>query len=228
MSTISVGRRPKRSAIIPNRNAPTGRNASVMKIASATAETFVWNCVAMALTQKVRMKKSKASSDQPRKQAMNVFRCTGVSLRKWPINSIEIPPRNSVRLKSPADASICFSISNQKSAIGNSTHARTRLSPTPGARFAHAHRLLVSRPARRPRPSQSASQSDAARDSARHRTRPRRPSLRAARRLSAPRHAAPLRQVRRRKCRVLLPWLDSSTRTTASASSSRRSPRTRI
>ena len=31
MSTISVGRRPNRSAIIPNRNAPTGRKASVMK-----------------------------------------------------------------------------------------------------------------------------------------------------------------------------------------------------
>src|SRR5580693_10421371 len=75
MSTINVGRRPNRSAIIPKRNAPTGRKASVMKIAAATAETFAWNWVAMALTQKVRMKKSNASSDQPRKQAMNVFRC---------------------------------------------------------------------------------------------------------------------------------------------------------
>ncbi len=40
MSTISVGRRPNRSAIIPNRNAPTGRIASVRKIASVIAETF--------------------------------------------------------------------------------------------------------------------------------------------------------------------------------------------
>jgi hypothetical protein len=36
----------------------------------------------------MRIKKSKASSDQPRKQAMNVFRCTEDSLRKWPRNSI--------------------------------------------------------------------------------------------------------------------------------------------
>src|SRR5216683_7335654 len=88
MSTISVGRRPKRSAINPNRKAPTGRMARVINIASAIAETLVWNCVAMALTQKTRMKKSKASRAHPKKQAMNVFRCTGVSLRKWPRNPI--------------------------------------------------------------------------------------------------------------------------------------------
>ncbi len=41
MSTISVGRRPNLSAINPNRNAPTGRIASVRKIASVIAETFV-------------------------------------------------------------------------------------------------------------------------------------------------------------------------------------------
>ena len=33
MSIINVGRRPKRSAISPKRNAPTGRIASVRKIA---------------------------------------------------------------------------------------------------------------------------------------------------------------------------------------------------
>src|SRR5580704_11944703 len=49
----------------------------------------------MALTQKVSMKKLKTSRDQPRKQAMKVFRWTGVSLRKWPMNSIEAPQRNS-------------------------------------------------------------------------------------------------------------------------------------
>jgi hypothetical protein len=43
-------------------------------MASAMAETLVWNSSAMALTQKMRMKKSKASSDQPRKQATKVFR----------------------------------------------------------------------------------------------------------------------------------------------------------
>jgi len=41
------------------------RKASVLKIASTTAEAFVWNSAAMAVTQKVRMKKSNASSDQP-------------------------------------------------------------------------------------------------------------------------------------------------------------------
>jgi hypothetical protein len=41
------------------------------------------------------MKKSKASKDQPRKHAMKVFRCTGVSLRKWPMNSTEPPDRKS-------------------------------------------------------------------------------------------------------------------------------------
>ena len=40
MSIISVMRRPNRSAISPNRNAPTGRKASVMKTASVTAETL--------------------------------------------------------------------------------------------------------------------------------------------------------------------------------------------
>src|SRR5258708_3019697 len=88
ISTISVGRRPKRSAINPNRKAPTGRMARVINIASVTAETLDWNCVAMALTQKTRMKKSKASRAHPRKQAMNEFRCSGVGLGRWPINSI--------------------------------------------------------------------------------------------------------------------------------------------
>ena len=90
MSTMSVTRRPNRSAIIPNRNAPTGRIASVQAIALTTAEVSAWNCLSMALMQKVRMKKSNASSDQPRKHATNVLRCTGVSLRKWPMNSIEV------------------------------------------------------------------------------------------------------------------------------------------
>ena len=40
MSTIRVGRRPKRSAIIPNKNAPTGRMARVQKIASVISETW--------------------------------------------------------------------------------------------------------------------------------------------------------------------------------------------
>jgi hypothetical protein len=38
ISTIKVGRRPKRSAISPNKNAPTGRMARVRKMASVMAE----------------------------------------------------------------------------------------------------------------------------------------------------------------------------------------------
>src|SRR6185312_251325 len=82
ISIISVGRRPNLSAIMPKRNAPTGRMASVMKTASKTEETFVWKSALMALTQKTRMKKSKASRDQPIKQAMKVFRWTAVRLCK--------------------------------------------------------------------------------------------------------------------------------------------------
>ncbi len=37
MLNISVGRRPNRSAITPNTNAPTGRNISVIEIAAATS-----------------------------------------------------------------------------------------------------------------------------------------------------------------------------------------------
>src|SRR5215469_18861855 len=82
MFVRSAGRRPKRSAKSPKRKAPTGRIAKVIKIASATAETFTVNCVAIALTQKIRMKKSNASRDQPQSDAKNVLRCNGVSWRK--------------------------------------------------------------------------------------------------------------------------------------------------
>ena len=41
MSIINVGLRPNRSAIRPNRTAPTGRMASVRKIASVITETLV-------------------------------------------------------------------------------------------------------------------------------------------------------------------------------------------
>src|SRR6202035_6048222 len=84
MLSISVGRRPKRSAMRPKRKAPMGRMARVRKIPSATAETLVLKSVAMALRHQTMMKKSKASSDQPRKQAMKVRRCVGVRVRKGP------------------------------------------------------------------------------------------------------------------------------------------------
>jgi hypothetical protein len=47
--------------------------ASVIKMASAMAETLVWKSALMAVTQKTRIKKSNASRDQPRKQAMKYF-----------------------------------------------------------------------------------------------------------------------------------------------------------
>src|ERR1700678_2497895 len=99
-----------------------------MKIASATDEILEWNWVAMALTQKVRMKKSNASSDQPRKQAVNVFRCKGVSRRKWPRNSIEISQVYWYATKSPANASILSLASNPEIKHQPFLHARPRLS----------------------------------------------------------------------------------------------------
>ena len=92
-----------------------------------------------------------------------------------------------------------LSISNQKSP---SPHARPRPPATPGHRRSHAHRLLVSRPACRSRPSQPALQSHAARNPPRHRPRPPRTALRPARRLPSPRHASQLRPLRRRESRV--------------------------
>jgi len=61
-------------------------------MASAMAETLVWNSPAIALTQKIRMKKSKASRDQPRKQAINVFRWTAVSRRNLSRSSVRASP----------------------------------------------------------------------------------------------------------------------------------------
>ena len=69
MSTISTGRRPNRSASMPNTSAPNGRAASVSMLATATAGTSVWNCLAMAENMNTIRKKSKASSVQPRKLA---------------------------------------------------------------------------------------------------------------------------------------------------------------
>ena len=89
MSSISVGRRPNRSAILPNRNAPTGRIASVRKIASLIVETLAWNWPASAFRQNTRIKKSNASSDQPRKHATKVFRCVAFSRRKCAMNSMD-------------------------------------------------------------------------------------------------------------------------------------------
>jgi hypothetical protein len=56
MLSISVGRRPKRSAIMPKRNAPTGRKARVMESAATTEERATRKSAATAETQKTRMK----------------------------------------------------------------------------------------------------------------------------------------------------------------------------
>ena len=81
MFSIRVGRRPKRSAIRPKRRAPTGRMTSVQKIASAMDLMLTWKSAAIALRQRVRRKKSNASSVQPRKHAAKVCLWTALSDR---------------------------------------------------------------------------------------------------------------------------------------------------
>ena len=49
-SIISGIRRPYLSAINPNRNAPTGRNASVMVIVKATSAFVRWNSFAISVS----------------------------------------------------------------------------------------------------------------------------------------------------------------------------------
>ena len=68
MSTfaISVGRRPKRSASRPKMNAPSARRNRVSVIAHVTVVRSVPNSFAMSLITNTMMKKSKASSVQPR------------------------------------------------------------------------------------------------------------------------------------------------------------------
>jgi hypothetical protein len=76
MSIIRGVRRPKRSARIPKMRAPTGRMASVSVTANKTAGSPTLNSFAIRSVTKVTRKKSKASSDQPRKLARKVYRCS--------------------------------------------------------------------------------------------------------------------------------------------------------
>jgi hypothetical protein len=75
-------------------------------MASAMAETCAWKVAAIALTQKIRMKKSKASSDQPRKQAMKVLRWMEVRRRKWAANSIRFSLKRAVTPQRKAGRSL--------------------------------------------------------------------------------------------------------------------------
>src|ERR1700723_2126287 len=68
---------------MPNSKAPKGRKAWVRKTAPSTAEDAVWNSLAMAGTQKTRMKKSSESMVQPRKAATKVWRCGLLRRRKF-------------------------------------------------------------------------------------------------------------------------------------------------
>ena len=72
--SISGMRRPKRSAIMPNTIAPIGRIASVIVIANAICGRVRPKERAMSSTTSVRMKKSNASSVQPRNPARTAFR----------------------------------------------------------------------------------------------------------------------------------------------------------
>src|SRR5713101_6389083 len=74
MSIIRGVRRPNRSARIPKMRAPTGRMASVSVTANKTAGSPTLNSFAIRSVTKVTRKKSKASSDQPRKLARKVYR----------------------------------------------------------------------------------------------------------------------------------------------------------
>src|SRR5947209_14510186 len=79
MSIISGVRRPKRSARIPKRSAPTGRNINVSVMVNAMAERATLKSFAIRSVTNVRMKKSKASSVQPRKLARKALRCSRLS-----------------------------------------------------------------------------------------------------------------------------------------------------
>src|SRR5580704_11579246 len=72
---MRIGRRPYFSASQPKSRAPMGRQASVRKIPSATVLMSVLNSLLMALSEKVKTKKSKASSDQPPSAAKYALRC---------------------------------------------------------------------------------------------------------------------------------------------------------
>ena len=75
-STIRVGRRPQRSAARPKMKAPIGRIARVSRIASVTLDMSVSNSCAMSLSTNTSRKKSKASSDHPRKLAATTCLCS--------------------------------------------------------------------------------------------------------------------------------------------------------
>jgi hypothetical protein len=75
---INTGRRPMRSAHRPKRKAPSGRIASVRKIAYVTLLTSVPKSPAMRSSANTTRKKSNASNIQPRKAASTARRCSGV------------------------------------------------------------------------------------------------------------------------------------------------------
>jgi hypothetical protein len=56
--------------------APMGRIANVKRIAIVTFEISVWNSAAMSFSTNISRKKSKASSDQPRKLAATTCFCS--------------------------------------------------------------------------------------------------------------------------------------------------------
>src|SRR6202140_2168106 len=76
ISIIKVGRRSQRSAARPKMKAPTGRIANVKRMAGVTFEISVWNSAAISFSTNTRRKKSKASSDQPRKLAATTCFCS--------------------------------------------------------------------------------------------------------------------------------------------------------
>src|SRR5882757_1763019 len=93
MLSMRMGLRPYLSASMPKKKAPIKRVASVRNSAFETAGTSVWNSAAISVSRKVRRKKSKASSVQPRNDASTVFFCSVV---KFKAVLLMFPPKGRI------------------------------------------------------------------------------------------------------------------------------------
>ncbi len=67
--SIRIGRRPYFSASQPKNRAPSGRIARVSEMPTATSWILTWKSSLIAVRHRTKMKKSKASSDQPASEA---------------------------------------------------------------------------------------------------------------------------------------------------------------
>src|SRR6266404_6793663 len=107
MSAMSGMRRPNLSPRRPKMNAPTGRIISVSVIANATLGMVCPKSWPIGTRTNVTRKKSSASSAQPRKHAMKVWRCSrsrAVKIRSVTIGITERSlPRQASKQKGAED-----------------------------------------------------------------------------------------------------------------------------